>query len=778
MKHTVGTAVRRSHVKGIGLLAIVWMLGWTGGVWGDTDPNGSADPNTALTAQGVDDANVPADVNATRDANAPAAEPNAPASVLSLLMDRPEVVRSIEFAGNKKYKDSVLRKRIGIELGERYDPFLAEGGRRTLIDLYKKIGYAFVTVTLDQDKAKTGRLFYTIDEGPRARIRAVRFTGNHVFSDGVLAKVVKLKSQKWLLLPSYYSADLLEESLDQLEEFYYKNGYLGYSVSADTEFNKSHNHVVVTFKVDEGPAYTIEEILFAGNQRFDVNELRAAIEIHEGQIYKRDVADLSARHIQDKYLKQGFLDAQVTQGPKYEPDPNKAVVTVEFDIHEGDQFRIGRIDISGNENAQDKVVRRVLDEYNFTPGELYDATLAPSQGRSQLENYVKYATKAEDVVIRPVPPEDGSPATKDVRVNVKEGMTGLIMPGVGFSTDNGVMGHLVYQQRNFDISDKPENLKDLLTMKAFRGAGQTLNLSLEPGTEYHRYTLSFSDPYFHDKPIGYNLEASSFDRWYESYKEQRARGLVGFDFRNWGGWSKSFSVRAENVEAKNLDNDAPQEIRNISGYTTLLGFKVGTGINTLDDPMMPTQGHRLGIYYEQVTGGYDYGLLTGSFTWYKPLYEDVFERRTVLATKLLAGTVLGQAPPFEKFYGGGMGTYAIRGFSYRGVSQRGLQVFDVPDPNVTPRYKDPVGSDWIVIGSAEVIVPLVDKNLSGFIFTDAALLEDTHDPVWRWSAGLGLQITVPQVLGEVPMRFELGFPIQKGKYDEAQTFNFSMGIPF
>ncbi len=66
-----------------------------------------------------------------------------------------------------------------------------------------------------------------------------------------------------------------------------------------------------------------------------------------------------------------------------------------------------------------------------------------------------------------------------------------------------------------------------------------------------------------------------------------------------------------------------------------------------------------------------FGILKGNYVWYRTLYEDLLERKTVLAAKLQAATVVGDAPPFEKFYGGGTGTYGIRGFRYRGVSTRG-----------------------------------------------------------------------------------------------------------
>ena len=119
---------------------------------------------------------------------------------------------------------------------------------------------------------------------------------------------------------------------------------------------------------------------------------------------------------------------------------------------------------------------------------------------------------------------------------------------------------------------------------------------------------------------------------------------------------------------------------------------------------------------------------------------------------------------FEKFYAGG--ARSIRGFDYRGVSTRGLQT------NVAnPERKDPIGSDWIVVGNAEVAVPLGDEAFSALFFVDAGTI-DTGG--LRASVGTGIQIMVP-MFGEVPMRFEFAVPVMKEDEDETRVFTFSIG---
>ncbi len=129
----------------------------------------------------------------------------------------------------------------------------------------------------------------------------------------------------------------------------------------------------------------------------------------------------------------------------------------------------------------------------------------------------------------------------------------------------------------------------------------------------------------------------------------------------------------ENVKIKNVDHDAPIEIKDVAGNNLLTGVRLGVGRDLTDNRFNPTNGQNFDVSYEQVTGDHTFGIASGTYRRYFTLYEDLAERKTVLATKLLAATVVGDAPPFEKFYAGGTGTYGIRGFQYRGVSTRGLQ---------------------------------------------------------------------------------------------------------
>ena len=672
---------------------------------------------------------------------------------------RKDVVKSIEFENNRKFKDKTLLKKLDFEVDDYLDPILAESGRNIIAEFYRSKGFPHVEVMLNRKKLSEGKIVYTIVEGPRLRIKSIRFTGNKVIKTGDLRNTIKTKTRSWILWPVYYTEEKINADVEKLRTLYFNRGFLNHHISVQ---GQSH----ITFIIEEGPLYKVRNITFTGNTKFEAEALQAGLTLESGQIYYQQKAQAHTRRILKLYREDGYVDAEVLQQHRWIPETN--LVDVEFKITEGRQFRIGKVEITGNEQVHDKVIRRILDEYDFSPGELYNANIAPKQGGGQLERYVQRMTMSEEAIIRPTQPTARAPERRDAIVDIKEGMTGIVNPGIAMGSDSGIIGQLIWQQRNFDIADWPENFEEFITMRSFTGAGQSLRVALEPGTVVSYYSVTFTEPYFQDKPTSLDVVGSSWERWRESHNEQKKKGYVGFEKRLKNRWRPSFGFRVENVEVFDLDFDAPQEIIDFKGYNLLIGAKLGIGRDMRDDRYMPSKGYRYDVGYEQVTGDNDFGIAQGSVVGYTTLYEDLLERKTILATKLLAAKMVSDAPPFEKFYGGGTGAYGIRGFEYRGVSTRGLQT------NVlNPSRKDPVGSDWIFLAKSEITVPLIGENFGALFFVDSGTIDTGK---YRLSIGTGIEISIPQLLGtRIPMRFELATPLMRDDEDEPQSFSFYMG---
>ena len=674
---------------------------------------------------------------------------------LTYVVVEKNLVRSLGIKGNDGLSDSRLTKELTFRKGDYLDPFAVRAGRDAIEAFYRKKGYPWAAVTLDEGGMLLGQVTYVITEGPRPKIKAVRFTGNPSFSAGELKKPLKTKTKKLLVISQYYNPELVTEDEQKLVEVYQKHAFLDVKVSSEVIFGKEQKTAEVVFHIEEGPVYLVESIRFTGHTFFEEATLREEMRLREDYYYSQDRAEFDTRKIQGRYLAAGFVEAKVELKRTFLPD---ARVAVEFAVTEGGRYRIGEVVITGNTTIQDRAVRRVLDEEGFEPGAWYDADAAQGDGKGELERIVQQSVVTESAIITPT---GDDPNTRDAVVTVTEGQTGSIMFGAGVASDSGLIGNVTLDQRNFDITDWPDSFGEFITGQAFRGAGQRMRISLNPGTVYSTYSINFTEPFLYDKPVALNLGASSFSRFRESYDEGRLTGSAGLEKRYQDDWRRGISFRGEQVRITDLDVDVPKEIRDVEGGNMLFGTRFYVRRDKTNSRFMPSKGYNFDAGYEQLLGDFTFGLLTATQRWYKTLYEDLAENKTVLETKIHGGTVVGSAPMFEKFYAGGMGS--IRGFRYRGISPR-----KGPD-------EDPVGSDWLVMGSGEIAVPLGSETFAWLFFTDAGFIDS--GPM-RSSVGTGIQIMIPQFFGPVPMRFELAAPLTKDDQDETQVFSFSVGALF
>ena len=677
--------------------------------------------------------------------------------ILTYVVVERNLVRTISLKGNKAIKDLVLTKELGFKKGDYLDVFAARAGIDAIKEKYRKKGFPWAEVTLDEGAVMLGQVVYLIEEGPRPKVAKVSFVGNDAFSDGQLLKTIKTKKRKLLFFSVYYDPDQLEKDTQKLLEIYQRKSFLDAHVASHVDFNETKSKATVTFTIEEGPAYFVDSIHYTGNQFLTAEQLQVDLKLRPNYFYSEAWAEYDAKKIVSKYGEQGFIQTTVQIKRQFLPD---ARVRVDFEIVEGSRFRVGEVLITGNTTYQDRTIRRIMDEEAFTPGSWYNADTARGNGEGELEKIIKQSVVAESTTIQPV---GDAPDTRDALVTVTEGQTGSIMVGAGIASDDGLVGQVSLTQRNFDITDVPDKFSDIFTGKGFRGAGQQLRIVASPGTEYSNYLIGFTEPYLYDKPVSLNVTGSLYDRIRETYDEERLTGRVGLQKRYSDDWRRGIEFRAEDVKIKNLDWDAPPDAVDVEGSNLLFGTRFYVSRDKTDSRFLPSKGYNFDVGYEQVFGDHTFGLLEGTFRRYKTLWEDLEELKTVLEMKVKAGTTIGDAPIFERYYLGGIGEWALRGFEYRGVSPRG-------GPS-----DEPIGSDWAVVGNAEVSVPLGSETFSWLFFTDAGLIDEGNV---RASVGTGVQILIPQFFGPVPMRFELAAPLMKENEDDTQAFSFSVGALF
>ncbi len=184
-------------------------------------------------------------------------------------------IKSIELAGNQKYKDAKLLKKIDIVEGDFVDMFRVNEAARVLKEYYRGKGYYYIDVDYNRELLEEdGRLVYVVMEGPRLKVCGISFTGNQSFSDRKLRGKIHTKKYFPIFVKGKLEDQQLEDDRYAVATFYHDEGFLDARVFYDTAFNEERTSVEVNFVVEEGTRYKIGQVRIEGNQIYDTETLR------------------------------------------------------------------------------------------------------------------------------------------------------------------------------------------------------------------------------------------------------------------------------------------------------------------------------------------------------------------------------------------------------------------------------------------------------------------------------------------------------------------------
>lgn len=684
---------------------------------------------------------------------------NGNIAVIFHVVERP-TIEAIQFVGATKLKEKDLLALLDFKPGDSLDVLKVRAGTEAIAKKYRDEGYNEVSVTLDEAALKEGNVVYMITEGPRVRVTRICFEGNRTFTEQRLAGQIETKTYIWILRPGTYAEAQIQDDIAALRNFYRKEGFLDAQVGRRLEFSPDRQKLTVTFVINEGVRYTISKIAVEGNKHFPSEQILGCMQLTPGAVLNLDILEGDRKQILSMYHGDGYIYAGVETIYTYAETPG--TVDLRIRITEQDTYKIGRIIIRGNRRTQDRVIRRTLD---FYPTQVFD--LNKMQER---EKRLRETRLFKEATIKPVPGDVTD--ERDAVIQVEEADTTRVMAGVGVTSNSGVVGTFTIENWNFNIWDRPRSLSELFRGQAFKGAGQTLKLSFEPGTQMTTFRIDFTEPYLFDLPISFGWSAYLFQRDRDEYTENRVGTIfsLGKKFKDIYSVGSAFrfeGVKIDDIEGHILDLFAAEDILEVEGSSMLTSLKLSVTRDTTDSFMVPTRGTRLTGSWEQagVFGGdYTFSKVMGEGTFFKTLRTDIYDRKTVWASNVTVGYIGGDVPVFERFYGGGIGS--VRGFKFRGIS-----------PRQWPSDTAVGGNSEFLVGN-EIEFPLAGKVLRGVTFLDMGSVdEDFAIETWRASVGFGIRLTI-DFFGPVPMAFDFGFPISKAPEDDTQIFSFSLGATF
>ena len=672
------------------------------------------------------------------------------------LTERP-LVRAVEYVGNKELSTERLSGLVTLKTPDIHDPRKIESSLSAIRKAYREEGFhaAEVGSRVEVNDNYEATVFFDINEGEKVLIRHIRFEGNTVFTDAQLKKVMETKERwflSWLTDRGTYKEEVLQNDLEIIADQYYNNGYVQVKVKQPLiTIAEDKKTLDVFIEIHEGAQFRVGELDVEGDLLKGKEEILALVKLKAGDVFSRQKLRQDVLTINDLYADQGY--AYVNVSPLTQLDTEGRLVNLLFEIEQGIQVYIDRIQIAGNTRTRDKVIRR---EMKLVEGDLYSSTQI-KESRRRVNNLGFF----EEVNLATAKGSDESHLNLDV--DVKERPTGTFSVGFGYSSVDGLIGQGSVTQDNF------------------LGRGLKLNLAGSLGGKSTTYQVGLTEPYFLDKNLTLGFDLYKTEREYVDFSKKTSGGDAKLGFALTDDTRAFFLYRYEDKEIYDVDRDASLIIRDQEGKSTLSSISGTLTRNTTDYYLDPTRGSisSLSAEFAGLGGTEKFAKYVADQRFFFP-----YKWGTVFSLHGQIGYIQSiggeEIPIDERFYLGGINT--IRGFKSRQVGPRVRVARQIVDSSgaVTATSDDYefIGGDKEAYFNFEYTFPLLkDMGLKGILFFDTgnAWSEDEdYFSEMRYSVGGGIRWFSP--MG--PLRLEWGYNLDPREDEERSQFEFSIGTFF
>ena len=619
----------------------------------------------------------------------------------------------------------------------------------------------------------------------------------------------------------------------ELQQQYVSRGNYSAKVSSSLK-PMSGGRTAVNINVQEGSVAKIRDIVITGNNAFPDSVIKKLMESGP----KSSLAFLSSKDQYSKsklvgdldnvtsfYRDRGFLKFKILSSQVSLSD-DKRYVTINVQVNEGDQYRVGRVDVTGTQSA---AIERMV---TLKQGEVFSqARLRETQKNfSEVLGKQGYAFAKVDVV----PRVNEINKTVDLTFEMKRGQRTYVRrinvrgnyrtkdevfrremrqlessfyskqaveqsrrriqrlpfvsavkiqtsPVVG-AGDQVDLDIIVTEQSSNQFtagvgySQNAGVLFNLgLTQNNFMGTGKSLSIAGSNSETDQSFNLSYNNPYHTIDGVGrgfrvYYDKSDGSEDTTSDFLSDRYGASVNYTFPIDEDDSLRFSLGAEQRTIKTTDS-SPDHINQFvqdkgNDFTQLIG-SMSYVHDTRDRSIFPTKGVRHNLILEAGLPGSDleYYKLKYNGSIYRPVSEDI---TAVVKASVAYGDGFGntdELPFFENFYSGGIRT--VRGFEHNSLG---------PLDSTT----DAKGGNLSLNATAELRFPVPFftevKGLKGSVFFDAGNVfeDDFEADEVRYSAGVGLTWVSP--IG--PLTLSYAKPLNDKDGDKVQELQFSVGANF
>ena len=490
--------------------------------------------------------------------------------LLKITVKENPIIEKININGIKK-KIFVENIYSSISLKDRtsYNDFKLQADITLIKNILKTNGYYFSSINVRKEtdvNLNSILLNLDIELGKKAKIRDIIFIGDKKFKDKKLLELIASEEYKfWKFVTNkvYLNQSLIDLDKRLLENFYKNNGYAKVKVLNSFAELDSQGSFKLIFNINSGNKYFFNELnlnLPADYDKDDFKKILNTFDDLKNEKYSLnninlildDIDNIASSRLYD------FIDVQVDERII---DKNK--INLNFSVQDSEKFYVEKINIFGNFNTVEEVVRNklIVDE-----GDPYNELLF-NKSVNEIKALGIFKSVRSEMI-------DGSDEnSKVLNLTVEEKPTGEISMGAGYGTDGGVLGASI-------------------TEKNFMGRGIILDSDLQLSNDGIKGKVTYAKPNFNysDNTLFTSIKSTNQDYLSTSgYKIANTGVSIGTEFEQY----ENLFFRPEldiSQEDLTTNSTASNTLKKQEGSYSDFYFNYGLTYDTRDLTYQPTSG--------------------------------------------------------------------------------------------------------------------------------------------------------------------------------------------
>ena len=403
---------------------------------------------------------------------------------LIITVNENPIIQEIKINGVKN--KSILSELEKITRKTEKYPFIeseVKNQKNQLNNIIRMNGFYFATIKTEiiNNSNNSINLNYNFNLGERAKISEIIFTGNKVFKNRKLRRIIlseETKFWKFVTKNKYLNPNRISTDVNLLNKFFLNRGYYNVKIKSSYATIENNKNFKLIFSIDAGEKFYFNNFFlnitsdYTGENFEKINNIFNKLKCSLYSIKSIDEIkdEINKIALQKEFV---FIDA------KYEEniiDQNK--ININFFLEQLERSYVDKINIFGNFITEEKVIRNslVVDEGDPYNKILFDKSINNIKSSGIFKN-----AKSEII--------NSKNNNKVINITVEEMPTGEIVAGVGTGTggstfsaglkEKNYLGKGIMLDTNFALSEDEVRGKFSILNPNFKNSDRSLNTTIE-----------------------------------------------------------------------------------------------------------------------------------------------------------------------------------------------------------------------------------------------------------------------------------------------------------